>query len=751
MWSKRNKAWSAAIGICLISLASIVMAAVAGERAQRRESLLQQIQRIRLTPHRNGWFDRAWDLVRQAASIRRDQSLQAQAAICLLGLDARLIKQVERTANAPRFQANALAFDPQNRRLLIAAKGEGVAVWDRLANELRTLRPKDSAWLFAFRPDGTALELVGEPDDAGLVRTLDLREVDTGRLVRQFDLSRGDKVPLLAFALTPEGSHLAVVTNAPGSQSRRLRVWQVETGRLVREINMDARRPTSDVALSPDGRLVALGDADGYVTVWPLPEGEPIARLSAGRVRINVLQFGPDPVVRADLDHDEETGRWVLAAGDASGSVTIWDLHRQNVRCLGRGSNYDVSTLAFSPDGTTLASSGRATVRLWDMASGRLLLEVGKRNMTTALAFSPDGRNLAAASENIFGSPGGIDVWELDDHRGLRSLRGLQGHVERVVLSSDGRWIAAWDHGWQLGIWERDSGRLKSIFETPRGLSADNADVTFSPDNRQIAFATSEQAVLWDLDTSRRLRKWDLPPALGARLAFIAPDRLMLVRIETEDGKRLPLSDAPPKTHPRVARLRNLLGREPLRPIAEIRDYNWSVHQAEATPDRMAFVLSGLSGTTGHLVRSTRAYASADGRELWTIPSDVPPSDWDIRFQFDPTGQVLSLNNDHRYDSQLLAMPGRTPLGVKVSNDHTLGPGARRWLEWVGLSTTEGRWHLKERGRKEPLLELDLREDGPARFDRDGRLAVFGQTDGSVTVCDLVEVQKRLAEVGLGW
>jgi serine/threonine protein kinase len=394
LWSKRNKGWAAAIGIFLIALASVLATALAGERAQRRESLLQQIQRIRLTPHRNGWFDAAWDLVRQAASIRRDRNLQAQAAICLLGLDARLVKQIERPANAPRFQAKALAFDPAGQRLLIAAEGEGVTVWDRRTEEVRGLRPKDSAWIFAFRTDGTALELVGEPDNEGLVANLDLREVDSGRVVRRFDISGGQKARVPAFTLTPNGSHLAVVTIAPKSQSLRLRVWQVESGRLVHEIAVDAQRPTTAVALSPDGRLVALGDADGRVTVWLLPGGELIATLSAGRVRINVLQFGLDPVVRADLDRDDPTGRWVLAAGDASGSVTVWDLYQRCVRCLGRGSNYDVSTLAFTPDGTTLASSGRATVRLWDIASGRLLLELGRRNTTTALAFSQDGKIL---------------------------------------------------------------------------------------------------------------------------------------------------------------------------------------------------------------------------------------------------------------------------------------------------------------------------------------------------------------------
>ena len=242
--------------------------------------------------------------------------------------------------------------------------------------------------------------------------------------------------------------------------------------------------------------MFAAGDEDGRIAVWPLPEGEPIAVLEGRRNRINCLAFGPDPFRRRE-EARPGTG-WLLAAGENGGTVTIWDLHTRIPRSQFCGSSYDAFALAFRPDGMTLASANGAQVKLWDLTTGRLLLELDCGRSNQALAFSPDGKLLASGAVRGFGH-GAAQVWELENHRGIETLRGFLGRAEKVIMSPDARLVAALSHDWQVGVWDRSAGRLLHLFDAPRGSSADNAALAFDPEGTRLAYAAGRDAILWDL------------------------------------------------------------------------------------------------------------------------------------------------------------------------------------------------------------------------------------------------------------
>jgi WD40 repeat protein len=139
-----------------------------------------------------------------------------------------------------------------------------------------------------------------------------------------------------------------------------------------------------------------------------------------------------------------------------------------------RGSTFRVHAVVFSPDGMTLASAGRGEAKLWDAATGRLLLDLippkEYRNRMTGVAFSPDSLNLAVGSLTNF-STGGLDVWELRNGRGDRTLRGPVSQLS-LAVSQDGKRIAALSRDWQVAIWDADAGRLLQLLDAPRGLLA---------------------------------------------------------------------------------------------------------------------------------------------------------------------------------------------------------------------------------------------------------------------------------------
>jgi len=160
--------------------------------------------------------------------------------------------------------------------------------------------------------------------------------------------------------------------------------------------------------VSPDKALLATGDGTGTLTVRPLTQIDQGTRLPAGRLRVSCLAFTRDPV-RRHKDGRDVSG-WLLAAGAAGGGITIWDVERKVPRAQCLGSNYEVHCLAFSPDGSPLASAGRYAPRVWDVATGRLLLTSHYRTTNPGLAFSPDGQFLAVSGLPSFGSRDGVEV-----------------------------------------------------------------------------------------------------------------------------------------------------------------------------------------------------------------------------------------------------------------------------------------------------------------------------------------------------
>ena len=159
---------------------------------------------------------------------------------------------------------------------------------------------------------------------------------------------------------------------------------------------------------------------------------------------------------------------------------------------------HSVLSIAFSPDGSTLASGSFKEVILWDVVTGHRKSTLTHTSWARSVLFSPDGETLASGSDD-----GIIRVWEVPT--GIQKVYTLPSYssgstVNSVVFSPDGETLASGSVD-GIRMWDIGTGSLKSIFGH---TDADNSitSVSFSSDGQTLASGDSDGNVcLWEIAT----------------------------------------------------------------------------------------------------------------------------------------------------------------------------------------------------------------------------------------------------------
>ena len=162
--------------------------------------------------------------------------------------------------------------------------------------------------------------------------------------------------------------------------------------------------------------------------------------------------------------------------------MKLWDVATgTNIATL-EGHRGGVNSVAFSPDGTTLASGYYVTVKLWDVATGTNIATLeGHRGGVNSVAFSPDGTTLAsgtgAATVNGEFVESTVKLWDVATGTNIATLEGHRGSVSSVAFSPDGTTLASGAFDGTSILWDASS----DITRVPdvRGPSAIKMNVTY--------------------------------------------------------------------------------------------------------------------------------------------------------------------------------------------------------------------------------------------------------------------------------
>jgi WD40 repeat protein len=393
---------------------------------------------------------------------------------------------VRRTIEDGDIRLNRVAFTADGRTLAIPGPGDTVRLWDTASGTARTTvtaghhgRGNMNVVLSA---DGRTLVTSSNADPTVRVHRPSAGQPQT-TLRGHADTSIDD------MAFSPDGRTVATVHQGPPGRGS-VRLWDVRTGdheaTLALDTDLAVRgkeppfpvRRLGAVGFSPTGRaLAARAIEDGMMIE--------VRDVATGRLRGNRALGATEAVFSPDGTR--------LAAAGGNGSVRIWHVSTGALRTVHTGHGRSVRTLAFTPDGRTLAvvgiGAGDEQITLLDSATGRTQRTITPGGGPLTLAFSPDGHTLATAS----GSNGVVRTWDAGTGQLQDSFR-VSGDVASLTLSPDGRTLAT-SSARGVQLWDLATGQTRITLPI-RSL----ATVAFSPGGRTLAIGTGSSVGLWTVD-----------------------------------------------------------------------------------------------------------------------------------------------------------------------------------------------------------------------------------------------------------
>jgi len=350
---------------------------------------------------------------------------------------------------------------PASSPLTPSASGTGSApvdfleYWKTAARELTTFRGHShGVWSVAFAPNGLTLA------SGGVDRLVRLWDIETGRLLRSL---RGHTADIRSVVFTPDGQTLATA-----SEDRTIRLWNPNTGESKKLLFTRYDHNVVSLSLSPDGLMLARGSHNKDIKIWEVTTGTELMTL-LGKDQYDhhwsvCVAFSPDGM------H--------LASGTDIGKIKLWEvLPSGEEKVLHNGHwkqqdddtsetrgyfveddggfqkpmDYWIGAMIFTPDAKLLITGSRdQTIKLFDMphvAEQRTLK--GHTAWVRALAVTPDNKVLISAGDDAT-----IRFWDLSNGRCFRTLKAHAAGVRGITLSPDGMKLASasWDR--TVKLWE---------------------------------------------------------------------------------------------------------------------------------------------------------------------------------------------------------------------------------------------------------------------------------------------------------
>ncbi len=477
---------------------------------------------------------------------------------------------------------NSVSFSPDGTTLAYGSASNAIEFWDvATRNEIATLISTGGINSVSFSPDGTTLAsgsssnaiefwdvatrskfatLIGHTARVNSVAFSSdgsiLASTSWDRTVKLWDMSEslrprpsglmkvsgdtqqstaGAKLtsPLVVELRDQYGSALPLqgipviftVTEGNGKLGGRFTVENTVTdanGRAQIALTLGPNPGTNTVEVSIGGRVMVTFNAvgvgapitpirGGNYQGWHLPDGA-IARLGKGAISWGdrAVAFSPDG---QRLAVASSIGIWLYdVATSRELELSLTPMH------------YSAPPgVAFSPDGTILASGGHG-IKLWDVVTRTEIATLDMNFIFYSVSFSPDGAILASGGSGS--SDGTVNLWDVATGTNIATLEGHSGNVHSVSFSPDGTILASGSENNTVILWDVATG---TNIATLKGHSYRINSVSFSPDGEILASGSFDDTVkLWDVATGTNIATLEGHRGWVHSVSF-SPDGTMLL------------------------------------------------------------------------------------------------------------------------------------------------------------------------------------------------------------------------------
>ena len=398
------------------------------------------------------------------------------------------------------FSADGTQLSSGGRTRWDLRTGRGLRLTSAPSDRVFGMPSPDGKLLATYTPKSNAVSILETPTGRQLQT---MKPATSGGVVERLGFSPDGTMLVVSYGPDEEQQQKPVTFPQSANGTSQLRLWDVKSGQELRSLAVTT--VPMDVGFSADGHMLAtLGNMD-QVSLWDTASGSkvrdltssPLANLTAPG---NLGAIGNPADLRQIMKNAGKSGMpanvpQMPSIADLTGMMTNM-MGAMSAGTMGR----TVTSLAFSPDGQTLAVGGVETKPNFDQAA-LMGAGTGQNKSKNKKQQPPDSQDFMKNMK--VEAIGQVVLWDVASAREIGALKGHGKGVTQVAFSRDGRLLASGSTDNTIKIWDVAS---RTELRTLTGHTANVDSIDFSPDSRLLA-STSEDGstFLWDANTGEHL------------------------------------------------------------------------------------------------------------------------------------------------------------------------------------------------------------------------------------------------------